>query len=123
MDTTAWLRHGGVVIVVTRFRVPVDQEYAFSTQVDAAASHFRAATGVEGVDLVRNVDEPDLWCLLTRWRDVGSYRRALGGVAARMILIPLSTWAVDEPSAYADPAHVGENRPRGTVHRDPGDSR
>lgn len=101
------------MIVVTRFRVPSDQEHAFASQADAAASHFRAAVGAEGVDLVQNLDEPDLWCLLTRWRDVGSYRKALSGMAARMILIPLSVWALDEPSAYADPASVGENRPRG----------
>jgi len=48
----------------------------------------------------RAVDQPDLWVLTTRWRDVGSYRRALTGFAAKSIVVPLLSTAVDEPSAF-----------------------
>jgi hypothetical protein len=41
--------------------------------------------------------------LVTRWRDVGSYRRALQGDESKMTLVPLLSEALDEPSAYQDP--------------------
>ena len=50
-----------------------------------------------------------------RWTDVGSYRRAFNGTPAKLVLVPLLSLAIDEPSAYAMPSDVGENRPRGTL--------
>jgi hypothetical protein len=56
-----------------------------------------------------------LWAIVSRWADVGSYRRAFNGTPAKMVLVPLLSLAIDEPSAYAMPSDVGENRPRGTL--------
>ena len=56
-----------------------------------------------------------LWAIVSRWADIGSYRRAFNGTDAKLVLVPLLSLAIDEPSAYAEPASVGENRPRGTV--------
>ena len=42
--------------------------------------------------------------LVTRWANVGSYRRALQGYEAKVVVVPLLSEALDEPSAYEDPA-------------------
>ena len=90
------------VMVITRFRV-VDPA-GFAERVDAALAVLRARTGFLTADLERNLDEPDLWVLVTRWANVGSYRRALQGYEAKVVVVPLLSEALDEPSAYEDPA-------------------
>jgi quinol monooxygenase YgiN len=89
-------------MVITRFRV-VDPD-GFAERVDAALVVLRARAGFLTADLERNLDEPDLWALVTRWTNVGSYRRALQGYESKVVVVPLLSDAVDEPSAYEDPA-------------------
>jgi hypothetical protein len=84
-------------------------------QASAAVEQFASSGGNEGAELVQNLDEPQLWAIVSRWADVGSYRRAFNGTPAKLVLVPLLSLAIDEPSAYAMPSDVGENRPRGTV--------
>ena len=48
----------------------------------------------------RNLDDPTLWVLTTRWDDVGAYRRALSSYDVKLQAVPLLSRAVDEPSAY-----------------------
>lgn len=81
----------------------------------AVVAHFLASAGSGGAELVQNLDEPELWAIVSHWADVGSYRRAFNGTEAKLVLVPLLSLAIDEPSAYAEPASVGENRPRGTL--------
>lgn len=90
------------MLVITRFRV-LDVD-GFRGRVDAAVALLSTRTGFESADLQRNLDEDDLWVLVTRWRDVGSYRRALQGFEAKTVVVPLLSEALDEPSAYEDPA-------------------
>ena len=71
------------------------------------------ASGLVSADLVRNLDEPDLWAIQTVWENVGSYRRAYNGYEAKMVLVTLMSEAIDEPSAYDRPDAVGDNIPRG----------
>ena len=76
----------------------------------------RARTGFLAADLERNLDEPDLWALITRWQNVGSYRRALQGYESKVVVVPLLSEALDEPSAYEDPdAAVEANIGRGRI--------
>ena len=99
------------MIVVSRFRVP-ELDRAWFEEVAAPAVRLLAAQpGVVGVDFGVNLDDPELWALVTRWVDVGSYRRALGS-ANRIVLWPLLSLALDEPSAYDDLQSVGQNVPR-----------
>ena len=56
--------------------------------------------GYVGGEVGRNVDDPSLWVLTTRWENVGSYRRALGSYEGKMHIQPLMLHALDEPSAY-----------------------
>ena len=50
--------------------------------------------------LGRNLDEPDLWVLTTRWESVGAYRRALSTYDVKLSAVPTLSRALDEPSAY-----------------------
>jgi hypothetical protein len=91
------------VLVVIRFRVPADdlgaaQQFA----VDLTAAHAALAVQRGYVDgwIGRNVDDPDLWVLTTRWRHVGAYRRALSTYDVKLTAVPVLSRAVDEPSAY-----------------------
>ncbi|WP_235535981.1 antibiotic biosynthesis monooxygenase [Nocardioides sp. Root190] len=48
----------------------------------------------------RNLDEPDLWVLTTRWANVGAYRRALSSYDLKLHGVPVLSRAIDEPGAY-----------------------
>lgn len=102
------------MIVVNRFRVPESQGLAFAAEAAPALELLRGKPGLHAADLVRNLDDPELWALVTRWEHVGAYRRALGGYESKLVLVPFLSRSIDEPSAYADPAEVGENMPRET---------
>jgi quinol monooxygenase YgiN len=101
-------------MAISRFRVAGDAS-GFRGVAEAVVARFAASAGSRGAELVQNLDEPDLWAIVSRWVDVGSYRRAFNGTEAKLLLVPLLSLAIDEPSAYAEPAAVGENRPRGTL--------
>jgi quinol monooxygenase YgiN len=95
------------VLVVNRFRVGEDEAEAFRTDLEAAHALLAARPGYLAGVVGRNVDEPSLWVLQTRWADVGSYRRALSSYDVKLGAVPLLSRAVDEPSAYevVDPDH------------------
>jgi len=101
------------MIVLSRFRVPAD-DAEFLAQARLAIAVLEQREGFVSADLGRNVDEPDLWTITTRWQNVGSYRRALQGNESKMVVVPLLSRAIDEPSAYEDPDLVGENLARDT---------
>lgn len=95
-------------MVVNRFRDGPD----FDQRLQPVLEVLRAKPGFRDAEVGQNLDEPDLWVLVTRWENVGSYRRALGGFESKMVVVPLLSEAIDEPSAYAAPEVVGENLPR-----------
>jgi quinol monooxygenase YgiN len=87
------------VLVVNRFR---ESEPSFREELEAALSVVRTQPGFEDGQAGRNVDDPALWVLVTRWRDVGSYRRALSSYDVKVGVVPLLSRAIDEPSAFED---------------------
>jgi heme oxygenase (mycobilin-producing) len=86
------------VLVVTRHR-PDDPE-----QFEATASHalsvLASRPGCEYVELLSALDEAGLYLIVSRWQDVGSYRRALSSFEVKMSVVPLLASAADEPSAF-----------------------
>jgi hypothetical protein len=88
------------VLVVTRFRVPEDEASAFRADLEGARAALAACPGYTGGEIGRNVDDPALWVLSTRWADVGSYRRALSSYDVKLRAVATLGRAVDEPSAY-----------------------
>jgi quinol monooxygenase YgiN len=88
------------VLVVNRFRVPEDEAVAFRGDLEGALQVLAQQKGYADGQLGRNVDDPTLWTMVTRWRDVGSYRRALSAYDVKVGAVPLLSRAIDEPSAY-----------------------
>lgn len=84
-----------------RFRVT--NAHQFRAGAEAVVTHWRGSEGCRQACLVRNVDDPGLWSIITHWDDVGSYRRSFSGYEAKMLLTPLLSQALDEPSAYLPP--------------------
>ena len=88
-------------MVVNRFSVPEDDDAAgFRDDLEAALALLAAQRGYVEGHLGRNVDDPTLWVMVTRWRDVGSYRRGLSSYDVKLGAVPLLSRAIDEPSAY-----------------------
>ena len=91
------------MLVVTRLRPPTDDPAAaaeLAAGLHRALEILGACPGYAGGEVGRNVDDPGLWVLSTRWRNVGSYRRALSSYESKMFVQPLMVHALDEPSAY-----------------------
>ena len=88
------------MLVVNRFRVDPAGAEQFRVDIEAAHALLAAQTGYEGGSMARNVDDPGLWVLQTRWRNVGSYRRALSAYDVKLGAVPLLSRSVDEPGAY-----------------------
>ena len=87
------------MLVVNRFRVPEGDD-EFRGDLEAALAVLAQQRGYADGQLGRNVDDPTLWTMVTRWRDVGSYRRALSSYDVKVGAVPLLSRAIDEPSAY-----------------------
>lgn len=85
---------------MTRYRVDADGEQAFRAEVATAMVALTERAGFVDADLGQNADDPTLWTLALRWRDVGSYRRALSAYDVKVASVPLLSRALDEPSAY-----------------------
>ena len=113
------------MLVVTRLRTPSGPDGPDPAAADDlrrgllhALEILASKPGHVGGEVGRNVDDPTLWVLTTRWANVGSYRRALGSYEGKMHIQPLMVHALDEPSAYevveegtdlnvADPRSIG----------------
>ncbi len=96
------------MLVVNRFRVPPEEADAFRVLLEEAQALLASKPGYADGWLGRNLDEPDLWLLTTRWESVGAYRRALSSYDVKLAAVPTLSRAVDEPSAYelVDPNSV-----------------
>jgi antibiotic biosynthesis monooxygenase len=88
------------VIAITRYRVPIEDSETFAAQVGAVLQALSAAPGYVSGRLGRTVDDPTLWALVTEWEGAGFYRRGIGAYDVRILFIPLSALAIDEPGAY-----------------------
>lgn len=105
------------MIVVNRFRVAEDPAAAadFLDGLRRAHAALAARPGYVDGTVGRNVDDPGLWVLTTRWENVGSYRRALSAYDVKLTAVPLLSRALDEPSAYEtvdDDTPLNTARPR-----------
>jgi quinol monooxygenase YgiN len=89
-----------VVIVVTRHRIGDGHGPDFRVAARDALDVLAGRPGFLDGYVARAVDDAGLWTVVTVWRDVGSYRRALSGYEAKMRVVPLLSTAVDEPSAF-----------------------
>jgi quinol monooxygenase YgiN len=90
------------MIAIARFRVPTGQAHDFRAQLERALQVFSEREGFTHGDFGQNLDENELWTLVTHWKNVGSYRRALSSTVIKMEVVPLLATAIDEPGAYSN---------------------
>lgn len=105
------------MLVVNRFRVSLDQTDAFRNELEDVHALLADRDGYVDGTVGRNVDDPELWVMTTRWETVGAYRRALSAYDVKVGAVPLLGRAIDEPSAYelVEPgAGLNESSPRGS---------
>lgn len=88
------------MLVVNRFRVPEAEADTFRGELEQALDVLARQKGYADGRLGRNVDDPELWTMVTRWADVGSYRRALSTYDVKLGAVALLGRSIDEPSAY-----------------------
>lgn len=84
--------------VVTRHR-PSEPE-VFRAQAAEALTVLARQPGFVGGEVARSPDEVSVWLFTTRWQDVGSLRRGMGGYAAKVALAAVMASAADEPSVF-----------------------
>ena len=88
------------MIAIARFRTPSANKEAFLASLERARQAFSEREGFISGDYGQNLDDNELWTLVTRWENVGSYRRALSSTVIKMEVVPLLATAIDEPGAY-----------------------
>ena len=113
---------------MSRFRIgPHDSDSVeadaagFRREIEQAHAALAARPGYVDGAVGRNVDDPALWLLTTRWENVGSYRRALSSYDVKVAAVPLLSRALDEPSAYepVGERELNDARPRRLGGRPP----
>ncbi len=90
------------VLAVTRYAVPAAEAADFLDRARTALEALAARPGHLWGSVARSTDDPAVWTLATRWKDVGAYRRALGSYEVKLHAHPLMYLAVDEPSAFEE---------------------
>jgi heme oxygenase (mycobilin-producing) len=87
-------------VVVNRYRVEPADQPDFLDRAAVALEALAARPGFVTGEVARSTDDPDLLAMLTRWREVGAYRRALSDHRVKATAVPLMYLCVDEPGAY-----------------------
>ncbi|QMW65144.1 antibiotic biosynthesis monooxygenase [Mumia sp. ZJ1417] len=90
------------MLVITRFRAPSERADAFAAELRAVVDALAARPGYVHGFAGRNLDDPTLWTLTTRWENVGAYRRALSSYDVKVAAARPYAHALEEPSAYTD---------------------
>lgn len=90
------------MLVVNRFRVVDAEAPSFQADLAAARDLLAAQPGYVDGSLGRNLDDPGLWVLVTRWESVGAYRRALSAYDVKLHAWTTLGRALDEPGAFED---------------------
>jgi heme oxygenase (mycobilin-producing) len=85
------------VLVVMRFETG---DAGFAEQAREVLAILAARPGYLAGQLGRAYDDPNLWCLVTEWESVGSYRRALGSYEVKAGATPFLAGALPESSAF-----------------------
>lgn len=110
------------MLVAMRFAVPESDADGFAERAGVALGALAERPGYVRGQLGRAYDDPAVWCLLTEWDSVGSYRRALGAYEVKVHATPLLAQALDEPSAFEPLATAAPGAPVAVAGSDRADS-
>src|SRR5688572_28456587 len=98
-------------LVISRFRYDDSAADRIRDELGSCLAQLRALPGFVYRSVGGDVGDPSLWVLETRWRGVGSYRRALSSYEVKVAVVPLLANALDEPSAYEVVVGEGATEP------------
>lgn len=90
------------MFAIARFRVSPEGSEPFLQSLEAAHRALAACDGYVEGHIGSNTDEPGLIAMITRWRNIGSYRRALSNYQVKMVAVPILAQAIDEPGGYIE---------------------
>ena len=76
------------------------QDDSWYLQASAAVQRLSRFDGFLEASLIRSVDEPNEVQILSRWENVGSYRRALSSTNAKLHIWPFLATVHDQPSVF-----------------------
>jgi quinol monooxygenase YgiN len=91
------------MFAIARFRVHAGSREDFLIRLERAHSALKTCPGYLSGEVGLNTDEPELIALLTRWENIGSYRRALSNFQVKIDAVPVLAEAIDEPGGYIGP--------------------
>lgn len=90
------------MFAIARFRVAEADSTTFLASLAEAHRALAACDGYVSGRIGSNTDEPGLIALITEWRNIGSYRRALSNYQVKMVSVPILAQAIDEPGGYIE---------------------
>jgi heme-degrading monooxygenase HmoA len=88
------------MIAIARFEIALSEAATFAGDLDKARAALAECAGYIDGEVGQNLDQPTLWVLMTKWENVGSYRRALSAMRSKLEAIPVLARAIDEPGAF-----------------------
>lgn len=78
----------------------VTDSVAWKLEAKQAMNILQATSGFVSGSIFHNADSPERYLVKTDWLDVGSYRRALGSMEAKVGVWPFLANMRDEPTAF-----------------------
>ena len=78
----------------------VTDAVAWKLEAQQAMNILQARSGFVSGSVFHNADSPERYLVKTDWNDVGSYRRALGSMEAKVGVWPFLANMRDEPTAF-----------------------
>lgn len=78
----------------------VTDSIAWKLEAKEAMKVLQARSGFVAGSIFHNADSPERYLVKTDWQDVGSYRRALGSMEAKVGVWPFLANMRDEPTAF-----------------------
>jgi hypothetical protein len=72
----------------------------WNTNAKAALVILQTQQGFIRANIIHSADESQIYVVQTDWSDVGSYRRALGSMEAKIGVWPFLAEMKDEPTAF-----------------------
>ena len=66
----------------------------------AVTEVLQSSVGFESLSLLHSPDEPTHYSVLSKWQDVGSYRRALSATNAKLVVWPFLASMLPTPTVF-----------------------
>lgn len=90
------------MFAIARFEVSPEESAEFLSHLQLAHEALAACDGYLSGRVGSNTDQPGLLALVTEWKNIGSYRRALSNYQVKVSAVPILARAIDEPGGFVE---------------------